>query len=276
MRLATVRVGNATRAAVLDDDEYVVQDAPDVGALLRTGGISSVRPSTPGAQRVPVETAALDHLVSEPEKVICVGLNYRSHAAETGLDIPAHPALFAKYRRALLPPNGEIQIPSSSGQPDWEAELVLVIGATVRNVSPAEARVAIAGVTVANDISMRDWQRRTTQWLQGKTFEATTPVGPCLATYDEFDDPDDLHLWCEVNGDRVQDARTEDMVFSPSEIVAYISQIVTLVPGDLILTGTPSGIGARRTPPLFLQPGDTVRTGIDGIGVLDNRCVARS
>jgi acylpyruvate hydrolase len=274
MRLVTVRTDDGLRAARIDGDELVMLDAPDIGALLAAGEWRA-RGGADGP-RIPLDGADLAPVVPRPEKIICIGLNYRSHAEETGLGVPEYPTLFAKYGRALIGPYDDIELPPNSSRVDWEAELTVVVGAEVRDVDASEAAAAIAGYTVANDISMRDWQVRTRQWLQGKTFEGTTPVGPALVTLDELDDPDDLRLICEVDGDIVQETSTSELVFSPAELIAYISSIITLVPGDLILTGTPSGIGARMEPARFLEPGARVRTAIEGVGELRNRCAARA
>src|SRR5260370_34390677 len=183
-----------------------------------------------------------------------------------GHDPPDVPTLFAKYAGALIGPRDPIVLPLVSDLVDWEAELAFVIGTPVRHADARAARAAIAGYTICNDVSMRDWQRRTAQWLQGKTFESSTPVGPVLVTPDEVDDARDLRLRCEVDGELRQDARTSDLVFDPVEIVRYVSTILTLVPGDLISTGTPGGVGAGMDPPRFLRPGQVVRTCIERIG----------
>jgi acylpyruvate hydrolase len=273
VRLVTARVGGAERAARVEGESLVLLEAPNVGALLASG------PGWPAAaaadgERVAAAGVPLGKLVPAPEKVICVGLNYRTHAEETGLGVPEFPTLFAKYARTLLAPADDIVLPAVSTMVDWEAELVVVVGHDVRDADETQAAAAIAGYTVANDISMRDWQRRTRQWLQGKAFEATTPVGPALVTADEVADPLDLEIMCEVDGETVQRSSTSDLVFSPAALVAYASQIITLVPGDLILTGTPGGVGSARTPPRYLRPGEVVRTAVDGIGELVNACVA--
>ena len=271
MKLVTVRTADGHRAARIEGDALVLLDAADVGALLagdwRTTGAAD-------GPRIPLAGADLAPVVPKPEKIICVGLNYRSHAEETGLGIPEYPTIFAKYTRAIIGPYDDVQLPPNSDRVDWEAELTIVVGEELRYADVATAAKGIAGYTVANDVSMRDWQTRTNQWLQGKTFEGSTPVGPAVATLDEFDNPDDLHHVCEVDGVIVQETRTADLIFSPAEILSYISGIITLVPGDLILTGTPSGIGARKDPPQYLVNGTKVRTWIDGIGELSNTRVA--
>jgi len=194
-----------------------------------------------------------------------------------GRELPEHPTLFAKYPSALTGPTDPIPLPPESFAVDWEAELAMVVGAAVRRVSPQDAGRAIAGYTIANDVSMRDWQNRTLQWLQGKTFEASTPLGPALVTPDELPgDPaaPDLEIRAELDGMVMQLARTGDLLFGPAQAIAYISTFMTLVPGDVILTGTPAGVGAGREPPIYLQPGQVVRVHIEGIGELVNRCEA--
>lgn len=190
-----------------------------------------------------------------------------------GRELPQHPTLFAKFANTLLGARDDIVLPAVSNEVDWEAELGVVIGAPVRRANVAQAAAAIAGYTVINDVSMRDWQWRTGEWLQGKAFEASTPVGPWLVTGDEVGDAADLELRCEVDGEVMQRSRTSDLLFSPADIVAYISQVTTLEPGDLIATGTPGGVGAARDPKVFLQPGQKVRVTVDGLGECVNICI---
>ncbi len=274
MRLTTIRTADGTRAARVDGDRLVELAAPDVAALL-AGGPGALRDAaTAGGPARDVATVDWAPVVPTPPKIICLGLNYEPHIREMGHDPPEVPTLFAKYAGALIGPRDPIVLPRVSDRVDWEAELAFVIGTPVRHADDRAARAAIAGYTICNDISMRDWQRRTPQWLQGKTFESSTPVGPVLVTPDEVDDARDLRLRCEVDGEIRQDARTSDLVFDPVSIVRYVSEILTLLPGDLISTGTPGGVGAGMTPPVFLRPGQVVRTVIDGIGELVNRCVA--
>jgi acylpyruvate hydrolase len=243
-------------------------DVPDVGALLSSRGLT--RAGTSGGRSTPAHSAELAQPVLAPSKVICLGLNYRSHVLETGREAPTYPTLFSKFARSLTGPRDPIVIPESAREVDWEAELALVIGREVRCASPGEARESIAGYTVLNDVSMRDWQTRTAQWLQGKMFERSTPVGPALVTPDEVDHAADLEVRCEIDGETVQLGRTSDLIFKPAEIVSYVSQILTLDPGDIISTGTPGGVGAARDPRRFLEPGQVLRTAIEGIGELVN------
>jgi acylpyruvate hydrolase len=209
----------------------------------------------------------------DPVKTLCVGLNYRSHILETGRPVPTHPTLFGKFADTLIGPVDDIVLPSASEEVDWEVELGVVLGATARDVTLEEAVACIAGYTVVNDVSMRDWQSRTTQWLQGKNFEASTPLGPYLVTPEELEHARDLRITCSVGDELMQDGRTSDLLFGPAELVAYISQFTTLRPGDLIATGTPGGVGMAREPKRFLRPGEILRSEIEGIGVLVNRVV---
>jgi acylpyruvate hydrolase len=273
MRLATVRMDIGTRAARVDGETVTLLPFADVGELLATGVDWAHRAADDG-ETIALAGTDLAPVVPAPEKIICVGLNYRAHAAEANLELPEYPTLFAKFGRSLIGPHDELVLPGNSDKVDWEAELALIIGTPARHADLEAAEAAIAGYTVLNDVSMRDWQRRTTQFLQGKTFEHSTPVGPYLVTGDELENPRRLHMTCTIDEQVMQDAWTDDLVFSAAEIVSYISGIVTLAPGDLIATGTPSGVGGARRPPVFLEPGQTMRTKIDGVGELVNRCVA--
>lgn len=271
VRLATVRTPSGTRAARLDGDRALLVDPPraDVGHLLADGGLDLATTATE-----PAGDLDLAPLVVRPSKIICLGLNYKSHIEEVAGKLPDHPTLFAKFPAALIGARDPIVLPKVSEMVDWEAELGFVIGRRVRNATPEEAADAIAGYTIVNDVSVRDWQWRTDQWLQGKTFERSTPVGPALVTPDEVDGAADLLLRCEVDGEVMQEARTSDLLFKPVDVVAYVSQILTLEPGDLISTGTPGGVGVARQPAVFLRPGQVVRTTIEGLGELVNECVA--
>jgi acylpyruvate hydrolase len=188
-----------------------------------------------------------------------------------GRELPEHPTLFAKFRCTLIGANDEIVLPAVSEKVDWEAELAVIIGRRARHVSEADATGAIAGYAVLNDISARDYQDRTLQWLQGKTFEGTTPLGPWLVTSDEAGGPS-REITCEVEGETMQKSDTADLVFSPAALVSYISSIVTLEPGDVIATGTPGGVGHARKPPRYLADGETVVTRIAGLGECRNVC----
>ena len=271
MRLATIRTEYRTTAARLDGDVLVPLEAADDGELLAVGGGGRPRQ---GAAPVPAAGADFAPVVPRPGKIICVGLNYRAHILETGRELPEYPTLFAKFADTLTGARDDLVLPSVSEKVDWEVELGVIIGRPVYRASVDEAEAGITGYTVVNDVSMRDWQRRTLQWLQGKMFERSTPTGPYLVTADEVGTAPDLEVRCEVDDVVMQQSRTSDLLFGAAEIVAYASQAVTLRPGDLIATGTPGGVGNARKPPVYLRPGNVLRTWIEGLGECVNRCVA--
>lgn len=274
MRLATIRDEGGTTAARVEGSQYHILPYRDVRDALDSGVDLRRIEDEPATRIVDEGEVSLAPLILQPEKIICVGLNYRDHAAETGQEVPQYPTLFAKYARSFIGAFDDLVLPSASAAVDWEVELGIVIGQPARHASKEESWDAIAGYTVINDVSMRDWQVRTPQWLQGKTFEASTPIGPHLVTPDEIDHARDLAVECTVDGDVVQRSRTSKLIFSPAEIVSYISTIITLVPGDVIATGTPGGIGAAQTPQRFLAPHQRLTSTIEGIGSLSNRCRA--
>ncbi len=275
MRLATIRTDTGLAAVRVDDTTAIEIDAPDVGALLASPDWRARAERASGA-RHEVNDLNYAPLIPRPEKIICVGLNYRKHILEMGRELPDHPTLFAKYASSLVGAFDDIVLPRVSTTVDWEAELAVIIGAPARHVSVDDAPRAIAGYSVLNDVSVRDYQNRTLQWLQGKTFESSTPLGPELVTLDELDDPNRLEMTCEVEGEQVQRAVTSDLVFGPAALISYMSDIFTLMPGDVIATGTPGGVGHARKPPRYLQDGEVVVTRIDGLGECRNRCRAEA
>jgi acylpyruvate hydrolase len=271
VKLATIRRGGTTAAVRIDDDRAVeISGVTDVGGLLARPDWHALAESASGASH---DVAGLEFevLIPRPDKVVCVGLNYRNHILEMGRELPEYPTLFAKYRSALIGARDNIALPTIVTQLDWEAELAIVIGAPARHVSEAEAVRAIAGYTVLNDVTARDWQARTLQWLQGKTFEGSTPIGPWVVTSDEFDGLSG-EISCLVNGETMQRSDVSDLVFGPAALVSYISSIVTLLPGDVISSGTPGGVGSARKPPVFLAEGDVLTTRIAGVGECRNIC----
>lgn len=275
MELVTVRHDGGFRAGRVEGDDIVLLRWPTVKELLADGGQAEAASADEG-QSVSRAAAELAPIVPRPDKIICVGVNYADHIAEMGRTPPDHPTCFAKFARALIGPNDDIVLPpaEASTSIDWECELALVIGSSVRNATPAEALAAIAGYCALNDVSVRDWQTRTTQYVAGKTWESTTPVGPVLVTTDVLGDGRGLGLSTTVNGVVKQQSSTEHLVFGPIEIVADLSRIMTLDPGDIITTGTPGGVGVARDPQEFLTAGDEVVVEVEGIGRLANRCVA--
>ena len=276
MRLVTVRTEDGARAGRLDGDRIELLPYPDVGALLSDPGWGKAAETR--GEAIDATDADFAPVVPKPNKIICLGLNYKAHIEEMGRELPSHPTLFAKYALSLIGARDPIVLPPESQAVDWEVELAFVIGARARRVKAADAGKVVAGFTVFNDISMRDWQMRTLQFLQGKTFEKSTPVGPAVVTLDEFPQgiDADLAISCEVDGEQMQKARTSDLLFPPAALVEYISTIMTLEPGDIVATGTPNGVGAGRNPPVFLKSGQTVRTTIEGVGELLNQTVAET
>jgi acylpyruvate hydrolase len=276
VRLATIRTGDGTRAARVEADSVLVLQATDVRALLESAeesGLDALGRLEPVAE-LSLAEASFAPVVLRPSKIVCVGMNYRSHIAEMSRELPSHPTLFAKFASSLLGPYDDLVLPSVSRAVDWEVELGLVIGRRTWRATEEQARRSIAGFTVVNDISMRDWQNRTTQYLQGKAFDASTPAGPVLVTGDEIGEAADLELRCEVDGVVMQRGRSSDLLFGPAEVVSYVSQFAALCPGDLIATGTPAGVGAGRSPQVFLQVGQSVSAFVEGVGSCTNHCVA--
>ncbi|WP_217177623.1 fumarylacetoacetate hydrolase family protein [Streptomyces sp. AC495_CC817] len=270
MRLGTVRRDGATRAAVGDDAGWVVLDERDAQELI---GASDWRDRAAAALRHPARTA-IDETdfavpVPRPAKIFCCGLNYRDHIVETGRDVPEYPTLFAKFADTLTGPVDDLVV-HDTAKLDWEAELAVVVGAEVRRADREQARAAILGYAVSNDISMRDWQQRTLQWLQGKAFDATTPIGPWIVTADELEPRDGLRITCAVNDEVMQQGDTAELVFDAADLVSYVSGITVLRPGDIVLTGTPGGVALGMPEPRWLRDGDVVTTEVEGIGVLRN------
>jgi 2-keto-4-pentenoate hydratase/2-oxohepta-3-ene-1,7-dioic acid hydratase in catechol pathway len=223
------------------------------------------------AESAPVvaDTVRLGPCVARPSKLICIGLNYTDHAKESGMPIPPEPIVFFKATSAICGPNDDLIIPKDSKKTDWEVELVFVIGKRASYVSEEDAMGHVAGYAVHNDYSEREWQlERGGQWVKGKSCDTFAPIGPYLATADEVPDPQNLGLWLKVNGKMIQNSSTAQMIFGIRKLVSYLSQFMTLLPGDVVTTGTPPGVGLGFKPdPVFLKPGDVVELGIDGLGV---------
>ena len=241
--------------------------APD--SLARLSGLDPASlPLVEGSPRFAVPLTGIG-------KVVGIGLNYADHAAETNSRVPDEPILFAKQITALNEPNGKIVMPRGATKVDWEAELGVIIGSTARYVSEADALAHVAGYCVSNDVSERDFQQnRGGDWQKGKSCDSFGPLGPWLVTRDEVPDPQALAIHLEVNGETMQDGSTEQMIFGVAFLVSYISTFMTLAPGDVITTGTPPGVGAGRNPPRFLQPGDVVTLGVEGLGEQRQEVVA--
>lgn len=277
MKLATIRTGGGTAAVRAAGDMLVDLGYPDLGTLLSRPGWAreAAAASSASSRSYPAAGADFAPVVPRPSKVICVGLNYRNHITEMGRDLPEHPTLFAKFADALIGARDDILLPEETRQLDWEAELAVVIGTPARRAQGADAEGAIAGFTVLNDVTCRDWQFRTREWLQGKTWDSSTPVGPYLVTPEELPGGvrPALGLRLTVDGEVMQSASTADLLFDPVALVQYVSTVVRLNPGDIIATGTPGGVGHARNPPRFLVGGESVITEIAGLGRLENRIV---
>ncbi|MER6814583.1 fumarylacetoacetate hydrolase family protein [Spirillospora sp. NPDC000708] len=273
MKLSTIRTAAGTRAVRLDGGGLVDLGYPDLGALLaepdwraKAAGASGAVHDAEGADFAPV--------VPSPSKVICVGHNYSNHIKEMGRELPAYPTLFPKFADSLIGARDDIAKPAETDALDWEVELAVVIGAEVRRADDAQAEAAIAGFTVMNDVSVRDWQFRTIEWTQGKIWDSSTPVGPYLVTPDEVGGVRPaLRVRTLVDGAEMQSDDTGTLLFDPVFLVKYVSTIVRLRPGDLIATGTPAGVGHARDPKVYLTGGETVVTEIDGLGACVNRVV---
>ena len=257
----------------------------DGGWLTPLRGLTEIGPSTPAhvlrtaerepGQRVEVSQVHLLPVVPNPGKVLCVGLNYADHVSETGRNTPTYPVLFPKYAASLLGPGDAIALPPESQQVDYEGELAVVVGAPGRRIRREDAMEHVAGYTVANDVTMRDYQYRTHQWVQGKAWDASTPLGPCLVTPDEVD-LGQAGIRTVLNGQVVQESTIGQLIFDVASLLCMVSEFAALQPGDVILTGTPGGVGYRREPQLFLGDGDTVSVEIDGVGRVENRVVRES
>ncbi|MDQ0185543.1 fumarylacetoacetate hydrolase family protein [Cytobacillus sp. FSL R5-0569] len=217
------------------------------------------------------EDVKIEAPVTKPGKIICVGHNYREHIAEMGRELPPHPVVFAKFANTVIGPQDDIPFYPISEQLDYEAEFAFVVGKKARNVAKEDALNYVAGYTIANDVTYRDIQRRTLQWLQGKTVEGSAPMGPWLITSDELQDPSGLGVLLTVNGEERQKTNTANFVFDVPTLVEFLSNLMTLEPGDIVLTGTPGGVGFARDPQVFLKDGDVVRIEVDKVGVLENK-----
>ena len=246
--------------AELADGAFEIIEGDGLGPWKKTGRKARIHSFLPPVQ---------------PSAIICIGLNYREHARETGMKVPDHPVVFMKNPASVIGHNGAIVLPESCRNPlqvDYEVELAVVIGKSAKNVRKEDALSHVAGYAIANDVSARTWQMKAGghQWVRGKSFDTFCPLGPLMVTPDEVSDPDHLAISCSLNGEVVQQGNTSDMIFSVGDLIEYLSTDMTLLPGTLILTGTPSGVGFMRTPPLFLKPGDILDLTVQGIGTLTN------
>ena len=221
------------------------------------------------------ENIRLGPPICRPSKIVCVGLNYAKHAQESGMEVPSEPVLFFKASSAIIGPNDDVILPRNSKKSDWEVELAIVIGAKASYVEEENAMNHIAGYVLHNDISEREFQlERSGQWVKGKSSDTFAPLGPYIATTEEIKDPHNLNMWLKLNGKTMQDSNTSDLIFGIPKLVSYISEFMTLLPGDIISTGTPFGVGLGLDPQIFLKEGDEMELGIDGLGVSKQKVVA--
>jgi 2-keto-4-pentenoate hydratase/2-oxohepta-3-ene-1,7-dioic acid hydratase in catechol pathway len=275
MRLVSYRSGEADRAGVLVDGEIL-----DAGALLAADALTmrdllagerlpELAEAAAGEDGSPaVGGAELLPPVPNPEKIVCIGLNYRSHAAEAGIDAPQTPTFFAKFRNALAAPGSVVRLPEASRKVDYEAEVAFVLGRRCKHLDPGEAAEAVAGYMLFNDLSARDLQFATPQWIPGKVFDGSAPCGPALVTPDEAGPHDAISFSLELNGERMQEGSTSDLIFSVPELIAHLSRLMTLEPGDIVSTGTPAGVGSTREPRVWLQAGDEIVISSPTLGIL--------
>lgn len=284
MRLATLETGNGDRVVAVNGEgdraEYVDLAAVDASLpkslkalLAEERGIGRAAAAMQsGLEQGRFVEGTMRAPIPHPGKVICIGLNYRDHAAESGMDVPAEPVCFSKFSHCVIGPGAPIVLPSVATKVDYEAELVAVIGRECKNIVAADARAYIAGYMNGNDISARDWQlgRPGGQWLLGKTPDTFAPTGPFLVTADEIADPHQLAISLRLNGQTMQESSTRQLIFGVDQLLEFLSKLITLEPGDLIFTGTPPGVGMARKPPVFLKPGDEVEVAIERLGVLKN------
>lgn len=256
----------------LVDSEGRIRDLsaviPDItGETISPKGLARLKKIKPESLPLVRGKPRIGACIANPQKFIAIGLNYSDHAAESGLQVPKEPVVFTKQVSCLSGPFDDVTLPPKSKKSDWEVELGIIIGTRAKNIRKADALKHVAGYCTINDLSEREFQaERSGQWTKGKSYDTFGPVGPWLVTSDEVKDPQKLHMWLELNGKRVQNGSTSTMVFGVAHIVAYLSQFFTLMPGDIITTGTPPGVGMGMKPQRFLKPGDTMRLGIEGLG----------
>ncbi len=284
MRLLTFEYQGSQRVGVRSGDSIVDVSRvdpdvpPDLVRLLEAGpdALAAAEEAAERGEGIHAGDVHVSAPIGKPDKVLCIGLNYADHAAESNMPIPSEPVVFSKFSSTIIGPGDAIRLPSITQSVDYEVELVVVIGTSGKDIPESDALDHVAGYTVGHDVSARDFQLEKPggQWLLGKTFDTFAPLGPELVTPDEIEDPHNLGIRCILNGEIVQDSNTAQLIFRVDQLIAYLSRVVTLQPGDLIFTGTPPGVGMARDPQLWLRAGDTVVCEIDGIGRLENPVVS--
>jgi 2-keto-4-pentenoate hydratase/2-oxohepta-3-ene-1,7-dioic acid hydratase in catechol pathway len=281
MRFVTFEFEGKARPGLVTGEEIVDLSEQGFGSLLEViEGISEKRidPAkfSPSDRTHKLLAVKLMAPIPKPRKFICVGLNYLDHAKESNLEIPKVPTIFSKFATSVIGPGDNIVLPKVSNAPDYEAEFAVIIGRGGRHIQKQNWRGHVFGYTIVNDVSARDYQRATTQWLMGKTFDTFGPMGPWIVTADEIADPHGVDIRTEINGEVLQNSNTRELIFKIPELLEFLSSVFTLEPGDVLSTGTPAGVGFARTPPRWLKPGDDVVVKIAGIGELRNPVVAES
>jgi 2-keto-4-pentenoate hydratase/2-oxohepta-3-ene-1,7-dioic acid hydratase in catechol pathway len=280
MRFVTFERGGLRQAGVVLKDQIASLDAagfPDLLSVLQGGteaqkkveAFTAAAPAT-----VPLGSVKLCAPLPDPLKILCMGLNYRDHAKEANLEVPKYPVIFAKYSNTVIGSGDNIVLPKNSHKPDYEAEFGFVIGKRARHIRAEDWRNYVFGYMNCNDVSARDYQMSVTQWTMGKNFDTFAPMGPYLVSADEIDDPHNLNISLTLNGETMQSSNTRELIFKIPETVEFLSSVMTLEPGDVVLTGTPAGVGFSRKPPRWLTPGDEVVVRVEGLGELRNTCVA--
>jgi 2-keto-4-pentenoate hydratase/2-oxohepta-3-ene-1,7-dioic acid hydratase in catechol pathway len=276
MRVVTYSSDRGARAGLLRDDSVVDVwdvlggDGSTVRDLLGSDRLAEAADIS-GGDQVPLAQIELQPPVPDPEKIVCIGLNYRAHAAEAGIDPPYAPTFFAKFRNALAPPGATVALPAASSKVDYEAEVAFVVGRRAKDVAESQALDHVAGYMLLNDLSARDLQFATPQWMPGKVFDGSAPCGPALVTPDEAGPHDGISFSLTRNGDQMQAASTDDLIFSVPALVAHLSRLMTLEPGDVVSTGTPAGVGSTRQPRVWLKPGDEIAISSPTLGRLETR-----
>jgi len=284
MRLVTFEIEGRAHPGAVTDGSVVDLTSAGFSTLLDliehfpvgASQIEKLIADPPRTARYPLAQVKLLAPIARPRKLICVGLNYLDHARETGAEVPKTPTIFNKFATAVIGPGENIVLPKVSKAPDYEAEMAFVIGPGGRHISAGDWEKHVFGYTIVNDVSARDYQKATSQWLMGKTFDTFAPTGPWIVTADEIKDPHALKIQLEINGERLQDSNTRELIFKIPELLAFLSSVFTLEPGDIVSTGTPAGVGFTRKPPRFLRAGEEVVVKVEGIGELRNPIVAET
>ncbi len=276
MKLATFSLpGSAPQVGLVEGDQVrPLTGFADMKAAIAAGAAALA--TSAAGDPVPLSSVKLHAPVPNPGKLICIGLNYRDHAIESNMPIPTIPVVFNKFPDTVIAPGEDVIIPKNTEKPDYEAELAFIMSPAPKHLTEANAMDYVFGYTIVNDVSARDFQLQTSQWIMGKTFPTFCPMGPWIVTADEIADPHNLRIGLRIDGETVQDSNTRELIFNIPQLVAHLSQVITFAPGDVVSTGTPPGVGMGRKPPRWLKAGETMTVFIEGIGELTNSCVAEA